>query len=184
MYKVLKIITILLFVALQIALLSAIGVESTQHTFIVVFIGILSVAILLAYAKLPLHHHEHLFEDITVAVWVPVGAVLTFCLNSYLHLGAVIAAGLVGVVASLVPLLSNRSLYLKQLPVALYCGAFVGMSSDMVATSLGFVLVAGLVTAVFLVLSKSLLTGVGGKLGTMAFGGVAITSFIYFLLFK
>lgn len=181
--KVLKIVAILFFVCLQIALLSAILSEQTQATPTLLFVGALAIFTLIAYAKLPLHHHEHLFEDVLVAIWVPVGAVVTYYLNIELQLGAVLAAATVGVLASFIPVLKRKSVYLQQLPVALYCGAFVGMSSDLVATSLGFVLTAGVVTAIFLIISKSLLTGVGGKLGTMAFGGVALTSFIYFLFF-
>lgn len=181
--KALKLIAILFFVILQIALLTAILSEHTATVPTLLFIAALALCTLIAYAKLPLHHHEHLYEDVLVALWVPVGAVSTYYLNISLELGAVLAAAIVGVLASFIPSIKKQSQYLAQVPVALYCGAFVGMSSDMVATSFGFVFTAGIVTAIFLIISKSLLTGVGGKLGTMAFGGVALTSFIYFLLF-
>lgn len=179
-----KAITILLFLFMQMALLYAILSENTGSWLLLLIISTVAILVLVGNAMLTLHHPEHLFEDILVAVWVPVGAIITFSLNVYANLGAVIAASGFGLAASFIPLLNKNSDYLKQLPPALYCGAFVGMCADKVATSLGFIITASIVTAIFLTLSKSLFTGVGGKLGTLAFGGVVITSFIFFLFFK
>lgn len=165
------------------ALLYTILSENTGSVWLLLSVGVIAVLVLIGYAKLPLHHSEHLFEDILVALWVPVGAILTFILNVYAGLGPVLAASGFGLAVSFIPTIKPHSTYLKELPPALYCGAFVGMCGTNVASSLWFIGIAGVVTAVFLVLSKSLFTGVGGKLGTLAFGGVAITSFIFFLLF-
>ncbi len=71
---------------------------------------------------------------------------------------------------------------MKQLPAAIYCGAFIGMSSTGVASGFMFILTASFFTAILLFLSKNLFAGVGGKLGTLAFAGVVITSFLYFLI--
>lgn len=81
--------------------------------------------------------------------------------------------------ASFIPEINKDSSYLAKLPVAIYCGVFVGMSSSEIVPSIGFVTAAGLVAGVFLLLSKNLFLGVGGKLGTVAFGGVIIVSLIY-----
>lgn len=180
--KLIKLTTIGIFLILQVTLLYTIVKQHEVSWFLYMGIAFVTVLVLLAYAKLPLHHPEHLFEDIQVAIWVPVGAVSTYILNIHLELGPVLAASIIGVLASFIPEFYKKSVYLKQLPVALYCGAFVGMCGSNVAHSFWFVLIAGLVTAVFLVVSKSLFNGIGGKLGTLAFGGVALTSFLYFLL--
>ena len=65
-----------------------------------------------------------------------------------------------------------------------YCGAFIGMTSLSIAYSFYFVLAASFFAGVLLLVSKSLFNGLGGKLGTVAFTAVTITSFIFFLLFK
>jgi hypothetical protein len=49
-----------------------------------------------------------------------------------------------------------------------------------VAHGFSFILAASIFTAIFLIVSKSLLNGVGGKLGTLAFLGVSLT---YLLLY-
>ncbi|GAA4202941.1 hypothetical protein GCM10022289_18470 [Pedobacter jeongneungensis] len=56
------------------------------------------------------------------------------------------------------------------------------MSSTAVAPNIVFVLTASFFTAILIIVSKSLFSGVGGKLGTLAFAGVVITSFIYYLI--
>jgi hypothetical protein len=54
------------------------------------------------------------------------------------------------------------------------------MSNAQVAHGFSFILAASIFTAIFLIVSKSLLNGVGGKLGTLAFLGVSLT---YLLLY-
>lgn len=161
-----------------------IGLENYQHNKwqAIVFIVGISVLLLVAYLKAPLHHHEHDIEDILVAIWVPIGAVACYSLHTFLHLEIVIAAGITGTIASFLPNLNKKSAYLSKLPVAIYCGTFVGMSSVNVAKNVGFILSAGIFTGVLLLLSKNLFLGVGGKLGTLAFVGVTIASFLYYIL--
>lgn len=173
--------TIAVFILLQAAVLFAIAREHTHMPWLLWVLAGIGVLVVVAHAKLPLHHNEHLYEDILVAIWVPVGAVLTYWGSVSLGFGPVLSASAVGLLASFIPHIQQQSTYLSQLPVAIYCGAFVGMSSDAVATSFTFVVVASILTAVFLIVSKSMFNGIGGKLGTLAFGGVALTSFLYFL---
>lgn len=52
---------------------------------------------------------------------------------------------------------------------AVYCGAFAGMTSDLVLAHPGWVLLAGLLAGVLLELLQSSWTGIGGKLGSSAF---------------
>ena len=75
--------------------------------------------------------------------------------------------------------IKKQSFYLKKLPPALYCGAFIGMSSSAVTPSIYFVIAAGMVAGLFYMFSKNLFLGVGGKLGTIAFVGVVTVSLIY-----
>ncbi|WP_134091559.1 hypothetical protein [Olivibacter sp. XZL3] len=181
--KIIRISFILFLLTLQSLFLIAILLEHNQTVFIPVFIILISLALILSYFKAPLHHDEHAYEHVFVVLWIPVGALCAYYLNNILHLGPVLAASIVGTSASFLPILNKRSHYLKQLPPAFYCGAFIGMSSTSVASGMLFILAASVFTAMLMILSKSLFSGLGGKLGVLAFAGVTITSLLFFLLF-
>jgi len=148
------------------------------------FVAILSMLLLamtlfFGYRYVGLHHEKYEYENVWVIVWVPVGAVICYLLNVFGGLGSVLSAGVTGTVASFMPEFNKGSRYLEKLPPAIYCGVFVGMSSSEIVPSIGFVAAAGILAGVFLMLSKNLFLGVGGKLGTVAFGGVIIVSLLY-----
>ena len=84
----------------------------------------------------------------------------------------------------MLPWFNPNSKLLKEAPAAAYCGSFVGMSSPNVAGNMLFILFAGFVAGVLLVFSKNIFQGYGGKLGTIAFGGVALTYLVVFLFFR
>ena len=173
---------IVFLLIIQVVFLFAIFRENLQSWWTIGSMFILCLLILVTYLKGQLHHEDHEYEHILVVLWIPIGAVASFYLNHFLHFGPVISAAAVGSTASFIPGFNKRSHYLKQLPAAIYCGAFIGMSSTGVAPGISFVLTASFFTAILLILSKNLFAGVGGKLGTMAFAGVVITSFVYFLI--
>ncbi|WP_278006347.1 hypothetical protein [Winogradskyella marincola] len=134
------------------------------------------------YKHLDLHHKDFAYEKLSYVLWVPVGAVLCYILNVTCGLGSILALGIVGTCTSFLPALNKDSLYLKQIPISIYCGAFVGMSSVETSPSILFVFAAGCLAGLLLMISKNLYLGVGGKLGTMAFGGVILSSLIYWLV--
>lgn len=175
-------ISIIFLLAIQVIFLFAIFRENLQSWWSVISILAICPLILVAYLRGQLHHHEHQYEHVLVVCWIPIGAVISFYLNHYLSLGPVISASAVGLTGSFLPLFRKSSEYLRQLPAAVYCGAFIGMSSTVVAPNILFVITASFFTAILIVVSKSLFSGVGGKLGTLAFSGVVITSFIYYLI--
>jgi hypothetical protein len=181
--KTIRISFVLFLLIIQSLFLIAILLEHQRTTFIPIFVIFISIALTITYLRAPLHHEEHTYEHIFVALWIPVGALCSYYINNILHLGPVMAAGMVGTSASFLPNLNKRSHYLKQLPPAFYCGAFIGMSSTKVATSMLFILPASIFTGMLMILSKSLFSGLGGKLGVLAFAGVTITSLIFFLIF-
>ncbi len=175
-------ISIYLAGAIQALFLFMIFRENTHSNWISVTVILVSALLFIAHLKLPLHHDDHLYEQILVAIWIPVGAITGYYINNNLHLGPVMAAGIVGTAGSFLPVLYKRSTYLKQLPPAIYCGAFIGMSSLKVANGFLFVFAASFFAGVLLVSSKSLFHGMGGKLGLIAFTGVVLTSFFLFVL--
>ena len=86
---------------------------------------------------------------------------------------AVQAAPLVGGLAWL----SGRLSLLDQrvLPASLYCGAFAGMTSSQVLPGTTWVAGAGILAGIIYSLAKHFWVGIGGKLGTIAFAGTALT---------
>lgn len=173
-------VVVLLFL-IQILFLLAIFREKKNSYLITIFIASLGLLTLYTYRKRGIHHHAHEFESFSVAIWVPIGAVASFWLHQVIGLGPVLGAAIVGTAASFIPDIKRESTYLVQLPAAIYCGAFVGMSDARIAGDIKFVIVAGFFTGIFLMVSKSLLKGVGGKLGTVAFLGVLLTYFLIYL---
>jgi len=114
---------------------------------------------------------------------VAAATVFTFHISIDLKLGPVIASAAVGLAASFIPnvvnLFQERSNIVKTLPAAIYCGTFSGMCSSFIAPDYIIVSYIGLATGLIYMLTRQALNGVGGKLGTIAFGGVFIVSLIY-----
>jgi hypothetical protein len=156
--------------------------ENLHINLISITIIALLTLLVIAHFKAPIHHNDHLYEDVFVAIWIPIGALTSYWLNHGLGLGPVLAAGMVGTAGSFIPNLNKNWDYFKHLPPAIYCGAFIGMSSLNVAGGFLFVLAAGIFAAIGLVLSKSLFSGIGGRLGLVAFSGVVIATVFIFLI--
>ena len=93
------------------------------------------------------------------------GALTTYALSVDLGLGAVVAAGVIGLLGALI---------FPEQGVPIYCGAFVGMVSPDLLNSLPHVLLAGVIGGLVFVLSTGVLDGFGGKLGTIAFTGTVV----------
>ncbi len=105
-------------------------------------------------------------------------AVVTYCINHYLKQGAVMASGIVGLVAGLVlPVLVPE--IGGTLAVVAICASFVGMSSAKHFPNAAPMVFAGLFIALVFIYSAPFLGGAGGKLGAMAFGsGLAVRGFM------
>lgn len=73
--------------------------------------------------------------------------------------------------------LSSRIGLLDQrvLPASLYCGAFAGMTSPHVLPGTSWVFLAATIAGILYSLARHFWVGIGGKLGTIAFAGTALT---------
>jgi len=105
-----------------------------------------------------------LFEFLAVVI----GALTTFYLSVNIGLGAVIAAGMIGILAAMIA---------PKYSVPAYCGAFVGMSSNLLLFNLAEVLLASSFAGIVFVLTRDVFGGFGGKLGTIAFIGASTAGF-------
>ncbi|WP_156487893.1 hypothetical protein QQE94_03095 [Fervidobacterium pennivorans subsp. shakshaketiis] len=107
----------------------------------------------------------HKFADFLSVV---IGAVVTFYLNNHIGLGAVAAAGIVGILGFVVA---------SKYEVPIYCGSFVGMSSANVY-DFEHLLIASVLAGVIFVITKRIFKGFGGKLGTIALLGAVLSAVI------
>lgn len=129
--------------------------------------------------KMPIHKRYEFLEHYNVIIACLIGAVLTYFLSVNLNLGVVISASFVGLVAVYTCKLSK---IVKDLSPPIYCGAFVGMVSPLILPNILFVAIAGIIAGIIYYLSHYTYTGIGGKLGTIAFVGVTISVFILKLI--
>ena len=147
------------------------------------FLVVLSSLLSLAYYYSPRKEEEFFIKDLYLIFFVVLGAISSYLLN--LQLGPVIAAAATGTAASFVPGLfrKKRIGIWSEFPAAVYCGAFVGMTAPSVAGNLSFIVFSGFIAGGFLLIAKNIFNGFGGKLGTIAFGGVALSSVIIYWFF-
>lgn len=97
---------------------------------------------------------------------VLVGALAAYSISHDMGLGPVVASSLVGILAFVV---------FPDFSVAAYCGSFVGMTSNTLLLNWFEVSLAGSLAGIVFVLTKDVFAGVGGKLGTIALIGTALT---------
>ncbi len=97
------------------------------------------------------------------------GALISYTLSVNVGLGAVVAAGLVAIIAALV---------LPDYGAPIYSGAFVGMASQKLLATHGELAIAGVVAGIVYVLTVGVFGGFGGKLGTIAFTGCVVTGLL------
>ncbi|MCF4102743.1 hypothetical protein L1I30_13780 [Gillisia sp. M10.2A] len=183
MTKLLRRIAFFILVLVHFSFLLAIFFERINTPLIIGFLLFISALITHAYFNAPRDEEAHFIEDLYVILYVVTGALSTYYLSVEFKLGPVIAAGLIGTIASFIPEFNKRNEFLRELPASIYCGAFVGMTAPAVAEDFRFIIFAAFMTGAFLILSKNIFNGFGGKLGTIAFGGVAFTSLLLYLFF-
>ncbi|MDD5081967.1 MAG: hypothetical protein PHU08_01200 [Dehalococcoidales bacterium] len=109
-----------------------------------------------------------------ILVYAVIAAVAAYCINVYLKRGAVMASGIVGVVGALVLPAIHPEIG-STLAIVFICASFAGMSSAKRFSSVWPMIIAGLVVGIAFMYAMPILGGLGGKLGTIAFGSVMAT---------
>lgn len=182
MQKTVQKTTFLLFIVLHFSFLGGVLIDNEGNPWIWLILLIIASLLLFFYLK-----EENQFERIlrkrdslSIAMAVS-GAYFTYFLNHTYDLGVVLSAGITGLAGSFIPLFNSKSELLKVVPTAMYCGAFAGMTAPHIASDYSFILYAGFLTGILLVFARDFLNGHGGKLGTIAFGGVSIVYFVIYL---
>ena len=183
MIKIFRIVAFFLFIGCHLAFLLSILFEKVNNFWLILGILVSTGLITYAYYHKNIQEEAHFLDDLQDIVYVSLGALLTYYISIDLKLGAVIAAGFTGTLASYLPNIFRKSAWIKRVPVAAYCGAFVGMTAPAVSSGYTFIIFSAFLTGALFVSAKNVFNGFGGKLGTIAFGGVALSSLIVYLLF-
>jgi len=172
----------IVFIALtQFAFITALLLEYMNIFTVISLITLISALIIYTYIKF-FKVTKIDFEPFYVMIFVITGALLTSCLHLFTNFNSVLAAAFIGTIASFLPNLNKKSTFLQNIPNAMYCGCFVGMSQKHVAIDYSFIVISGTIASIFYMFSKNLFHGVGGKLGTLAFGSVVISSLLLLIL--
>lgn len=178
-----KKLPVFVFILLHFAFLLA-AVFENMNSKLSIFI-LISVALLLGFFySRNIHETKETLRkrDILSILFTALGAVITYFLNVQTELGIVLSAALVGLFSSFIPNFDRGNSILEELPGAMYCGAFAGMTAPFVAQGYAFIFFSGILAGIFLIISRNTLVGHGGKLGSIAFGGVSIVSLILFII--
>lgn len=94
-----------------------------------------------------------------------------FALHNIFAVPIVLAAAGVGLLGTFIPF--NKR-FENHPQMAIYAGSFAGMCSEAVVSSFAELAFISLIGASFIVASKNLFVGFGGRLGGVAFASVAI----------
>jgi len=178
MIKTINTLCFLLISSAHITFLALIIKEST-NSFIIFLMSLFIIVLAFVYFKLFKKIKKEIFKPykLHIIIFTITGAILTYLININLGLGPVIGAGIIGTIASFIPTIFKKTTILKELPIACYCGSFIGMSSPVV-TDIKTIIFGGLITGIILIFSQNSFQGFGGKLGTLAFLGVTLSSLI------
>ncbi len=115
-------------------------------------------------APIPLQETHLLLIIYSVA-----GALLTYLLNIRLGHSPVISSGIIGLMGGLFLPVMHPEVG-EMFAIMVICASFVGMSSKDKVPNEAYMVIAGLFCALFFIYTSTYLGGLGGKLGTIAFG--------------
>jgi len=177
-----KKLSFILLVLSHFGLLSVMLYENRSNIFNLIFIGIAFVLLELTYRKVVERSKDNEIASLVNILLVFIGAVSTYTLHTYLGWSNVLAAATIGLLVSFIPSINAESEFLKSIPSAVFCGTFVGMTNFPSTPNYLFISVASIFTGLLLIGTKDVFYGYGGKLGSLAFGGVSLAFFIFFIL--
>lgn len=171
-----------LFIAAQVYFIVAIIKEKTLKPWFLIAFSLIVLGMALSYRKKHRLHIELKHEvHYDLFVWFLIGSFATYFLQSTVGLNTVFAAGLVGFTGSFTRNIKYQMKSAAHWPIAIYCGAFVGMTQ--LPYGYVFIFLSTILTAVFYTFSHHYFHGIGGKLGTLAFMGVLYAYVIYKFFF-
>ena len=139
---------------------------------LIIFACFFAVSLIDHYRKLAKSSNKFKFtkKSLYIMIAALVGVTFTWFINHKMGYGAVIANGLIGVMAVI---------FLPgDLAGITYTSSFIGMSSLAAIPSMGAAVLASLIVGIILLTTTEIYAGIGGKGGTTAALGTIITKTI------
>lgn len=168
-----------LIAALQCLFLGSIIYEQQQHLYVFPFI-LLFTFLLFSYFHTYIREYHIQFDSWKGAIWIFIGGITVWYLRQRFAMDAVLATATLGTLAGSMPMVIPKNTYIKTVVPALYCGAFIGMSN--IHNSFNFILLASTFAFFAYIFAKTIMNGIGGKLGTLAFVGVVLAYLSYYIV--
>lgn len=132
---------------------------------------LLALVVLLGFLRHGAHGPPGAIQPMPVLL-AAFAALVALALSRGALVPVALAAALVGAAGGLVEAIGHSSRRCQGVAAPVYCGAFAGMTSELVLGHPGWVVLAGVLAGLALSLLTNSWSGIGGKLGTIAFLGV------------
>ncbi len=132
---------------------------------------LLGLVALLGFLRHAGHGPPGTIQPVSVAL-AGLGALVVVALSRGALVSVALAAALVGAAGGLVEVAGRSSRRWQGVAAPVYCGAFAGMTSELVLGHPAWVVLAGMLAGLALTVLTNSWSGIGGKLGTTAFLGV------------
>ncbi|WP_027338951.1 hypothetical protein [Halonatronum saccharophilum] len=101
-------------------------------------------------------------KDSIRVISIVLSALFTFYLNINMGMGPIVASAVVGLLGAII---------ISKYEVEVFCGSFVGMASNLIFISYGQLFLAAFISGLIFILVDNYFSGIGGKLGAIAFTG-------------
>ena len=174
MKKILTILFHLIFCLPFLLFLGLAAYENQQFIGKEIFIITIAILIVLGIGQPKFYQSNFEVDQLYTIPTVLLGTIVTYSLQYFLDLNPILSASIVGLCGAF----ADKKLS-KVISVPLYCGAFVGMTNPENHFTFPLIFTFGLIAGIVYYLSKNFYTGVGGKLGTIAFVAVISVVIIY-----
>lgn len=132
---------------------------------------LLGAVVLIGFLRHAGHGPPGTIQPVSAAL-AGVAALAVLVLSRGALVSVACAAALVGAAGGLVEVAGRSSHRCQGVAAPLYCGAFAGMTSELVLGHPAWVVLAGVLAGLMLTVLTNSWSGIGGKLGTTAFLGV------------
>jgi hypothetical protein len=143
------------------------GLENYQQLNKLLFLVCIAILLILGIGQQQFYKVNFEADRLIVIPSVLIGTIITYSLQYYIGLNAILSAAIIGITASF---LESKSKYILATPI--YCGAFVGMTNPNLQLPFIVIISIGFVAGCIYFLGKNFYGGIGGKLGTIAFTSV------------
>ena len=106
------------------------------------------------------------FFSITLSSLICGLLTVNLCIHKF-QINSILASVALTILFSLLSLIAKKWDILSE--SSFYCGSFIGMITSEIYMNIEFIAITSLIASFLLILTRKSITGLGGKLGTVAF---------------